>query len=281
MAMALAARGDFLATSAVAGVGAVVALTTVVLAGEAADLLGEFLVALVTDGVAVFAVVGFLAEGGVLTGVLDTWPCRGAVEVLATAFLAGTAFEGLDADTGFLTTAFLAGAAFLATSFLAGVTFLATAFLAGAAFLATSFLAGVTFLATAFLAGAVFLATAFLATAFCAGAAAFLAVAFLAGAPLATGFFTAALGAEAAFLATVFLTGALAAGFDLPLALAFCLVDFTAYLLSAGPGKFKENSPTADIFLHIHQLFLAIRPYHLLAIGARIVLSLRIVLILA
>jgi hypothetical protein len=40
-------------------------------------------------------------------------------------------------------------------------------------------------------------------------------------------------------LATIFLTGALATGFDLPLALAFCLVDFTAYLLSAGPGEFK------------------------------------------
>jgi hypothetical protein len=208
MAMALAARGDFFATSAVAGVGAVVALTDGVLAGE-------FLVALVTDGVAVFAVVGFLAEGGVLTGVLDTWPCRTAVEVLATAFLTGTALEVLAASTGFLTTAFLAGAAFLATGFLAGVTFLATAFLAGTAFLATAFLA------TAFLAGA---------------------------AGLATGFFTAGLAADAAFLATVFLTGALAVDFGLFVALAFCLVDFTADLLSAGPGKFKENSPTADIF---------------------------------
>ena len=67
---------------------------------------------------------------------------------------------------------------------------------------------------------------------------------FLAGtdflaAGLATGFFTADLDAEAALLATIFLTGALATGFDLPLALAFCLVDFTAYLLSAGPGEFK------------------------------------------
>jgi hypothetical protein len=49
-------------------------------------------------------------------------------------------------------------------------------------------------------------------------------------------------------LATVFLTGALAVDFALSLALAFCLVDFTAHLLSAGPGKFKGNSPTAVIF---------------------------------
>ena len=127
MAMALAARGDFFATSAVAGVGAVVALTDVVLAGE-------FLVALVTDGVAVFAVVGFLAEGGVLTGVLDTWPCRGAVEVLATAFLAGTAFEGLDASTGFFTAVLLVGTVFLTAAFLTGTAFLATAFSRATAF---------------------------------------------------------------------------------------------------------------------------------------------------
>jgi hypothetical protein len=219
MAMALAARGDFFATSTVAGVGAVVALTEGVLAGE-------FLVALVTDGVAVFAVVGFLAEGGVLTGVLDTWPCRTAVEVLATAFLTGTALEVLAAGTSFLTTAFFAGAAFLATGFLAGVTFLATAFLAGTAFLAT----------------------AFLATAFLAGAVGFLADTDFLAAGLATGFFTAGLAADAAFLATGFFAGALAVDFGLFVALAFCLVDFTAYLLSAGPGKFKENSPTADIF---------------------------------
>ena len=225
MAMALAARGDFFATSAVAGVGAVVALTDVVLAGE-------FLVALVTDGVAVFAVVGFLAEGGVLTGVLDTWPCRGAVEVLATAFLAGTAFEGLDASTGFFTAVLLVGTVFLTAAFLTGTAFLATAFFTGNGFFTVAFFAGAAFLATAFL----------------AGAAGFLAGTDFLAADLATGFFTAVLDAEAAFLATVFLTGALAAGFDLPLALAFCLVDFTAYLLSAWPGKFKENSPTAAIF---------------------------------
>ncbi len=226
MAMALAARGDFFATSAAAGAGGAVTLTAVVLAGEAAFLPGEFLVALVTDGVAVFAVEVFLAEGDVLTGVLDTLPCRSAVEVLATAFLIGTTFEFLEAITGFFTALPLA-------DFLAGTGFLTAAFLAGTAFLATGFLAGIAFLTAAFFAGAAFLATAFLA-----GAAAF----------LATGFFTAVLNAEAAFLATSFLTGALALDFDLTLALAFCLVDFTAHLLSAWPGEFKENAPTADIF---------------------------------
>ena len=234
MAMALAARGDFFATSAVAGEAEAVALTAAVLAVEAAVLPGEFLVALVTDGEAVFAVVGFLAEGGVLTGVLDTWPCRTAVEVLATAFLTGTALEGLDASTGFFAEVLLVEAGFLTAAFLAGTAFLATAFFTGTDFLTTGFFTGAAFLATAFLAGAVdFLAgTDFLA------------------AGLATGFFTAALGAEAAFLATGFLAGALAVGFNLALApaLALCGVDFTAHLLSAGPGKFKGNSPTAVIF---------------------------------
>ena len=72
MAMALAARGDFLATSAVAG--AATALTGADLAEAVADLPGEVLVALVTDREAVFALEGFLAEGGVLTGGLDTLP---------------------------------------------------------------------------------------------------------------------------------------------------------------------------------------------------------------
>jgi len=90
MAMALAARGDFLATSAVAG--AATALTGADLAEAVADLPGEVLVALVTDREAVFALEGFLAEGGVLTGVWDTLPCREAVEDVVTAFLMGTTF---------------------------------------------------------------------------------------------------------------------------------------------------------------------------------------------
>ena len=53
MAMALAARGDFLATSAAAG--AAIALAGADLAEGVADLPGEVLVALVTEGVAVFA----------------------------------------------------------------------------------------------------------------------------------------------------------------------------------------------------------------------------------
>ena len=227
MAMALAARGDFFATSAAAVDGVAVALTAVVLAGE-------FLVALVTDGVAVFAVVVFLAEGEVLTGVLDTWPCRGAVEVLATAFLTGADLEGLEASTGFFAEAFLVDTGFLTVAFWTGTAFLATAFFTGTAFLTTAFFTGTAFLTAAFFTGAAFLATAFLA-----GAVGFLAGTDFLAAGLATGFFTADLDAEAAFLATVFLTGALATGFDLPLALAFCLVDFTAYLLSAGPGEFK------------------------------------------
>lgn len=58
MAMALAARGDFLAVSA---------------AGTA-GLAGGVLVALVTDGVAVFAGVGLWGKGVVLTAVLETFP---------------------------------------------------------------------------------------------------------------------------------------------------------------------------------------------------------------
>lgn len=223
MAMALAARGDFFATSAAAGEAVAVVLTAAVLAGEAAVLPGEFLVALVTDGVAVFAVVGFLAEGGVLTGVLDTWPCRTAVEVLATAFLTGTALEGLDASTGFFAEVLLVETGFLTAAFCTGTAFLATAFFTGKAFLTTAFFTG----------------TAFLATAVLAGAVGFLAGTDFLAAGLVTGFFTAGFAAGTTFLATVFLTGALAVDFALSLALAFCLVDFTAHLLSAGPGEFK------------------------------------------
>ena len=221
MAMALAARGDFLATSAVAG--AATALTGADLAEEEADLPGEDLVALVTDRGAVFALEGFLAEGGVLTGVLDTWPCRTAVEVLATAFLTGTALEGLDASTGFFAEVLLVATDFLTAAFCTGTAFLATAFFTGKAFLTTAFFTG----------------TAFLATAVLAGAVGFLAGTDFLAAGLATGFFTAGFAAGTTFLATVFLTGALAVDFALSLALAFCLVDFTAHLLSAGPGEFK------------------------------------------
>jgi ABC-type uncharacterized transport system substrate-binding protein len=90
MAMALAARGDFLATSAAAV--AATALTGADLAEAVADLPGEVLVALVTDREAVFALDDFLAEGGVLTGVWDTLPCREAVEDVVTAFFDGYNF---------------------------------------------------------------------------------------------------------------------------------------------------------------------------------------------
>jgi hypothetical protein len=265
MAMALAARGDFFATSAVAGDGVAVVLTAAVLAGEAAVLPEEFLVALVTDGVAVFAVVGFLAEGGVLTGVLDTWPCRTAVEDVFTAFLTGTTFlpagelAGLDlpltaAGVGFFATGFLTGAAFLA-----GMAFLATGFLAA------TFLAATTgfFTATGFLAGTAFLATGFLAAAFLAATTGFFtATGFLAGTAflttgfgavpgfLATAFFTKGLADGAAFLTAAFLAGALALVFDLALALALCWVDFTAHLLSAGPGESIET-PRLLLFFYI------------------------------
>jgi len=229
MAMALAARGDFFATSAATGVGAVDTLAAVTLAGEAADLPGVGLVARVTDGVAVFAVVGFLAEGGVLTGVLDTLPCRTAVVVLATAFLTGTTLGVFD---GGVTVFF---AAPLLVEFLAGAGFFSGAFWAG-----NAFLAGTAFLATTFFTGAVFFAAVF--------ATGFVVTAFLA----ATGFLaTAFLGAGAAFLA-----GTLAVVFNLALALALCGVDFTAHLLSAGPGKFKENFPTAVIFYILTNFFL-------------------------
>ena len=211
MAMALAARGDFLATSAVAG--AATALTGADLAEEEADLPGEDLVALVTDRGAVFALEGFLAEGGVLTGVWDTLPCREAVEVVVTAFLMGTTFLPAGELAGFLAAGFLTGAAFLAAT-------------------------------TGFFTATVFLATGFLATAFFAATTGF----FTATGFLATVFFTASLAACAVFLTGAFLAGALALVFNLALALALCWVDFTAYLLSAGPGKFKGNSPTAVIF---------------------------------
>ena len=174
MAMALAARGDFLATSAAGAVAT--ALTGTDLAEGVADLPGEVLVALVTDGVAVFAGKGFLAEGGVLTGVWDTLPCREAVEDVVTAFLTGTTF--------------------LPAGELAGLDLSLTA--AGVGFFATGFLTG-----TAFLAGMAFLAA-----------------------------------------------GALALVFDLALALALCWVDFTAHLLSAGPGESIET-PRLLLFFYI------------------------------
>ena len=225
MAMALAARGDFFATSAAAGEAVAGVFKAAVLAGEEAVLPGEFLVALVTDGVAVFAVVGFLAEGSVLTGVLDTGPCRTAVEVLATAFLTVTALEGLDASTGFFAEVLLVETGFLTVAFCTGNAFLETAFFTGTAFLTAAFFTG----------------TAFFAPAFLAKVVGFLAGTDFLAAGLATGFFTAGLGAEAAFLATGFLAGDLAIGFNLGLApaLALCGVDFTAHLLSAGSGEFK------------------------------------------
>ena len=127
MAMALAARGDFLATSAVAG--AATALTGADLAEAVADLPGEVLVALVTDREAVFALEGFLAEGGVLTGVWDTLPCREAVEDVVTAFLTGTTFLPAGELAGFLATGLLTGAAFFA-----GIAFFATGFFTAAFF---------------------------------------------------------------------------------------------------------------------------------------------------
>ena len=262
MAMALAARGDFLATSAVAG--AATALTGADLAEEEADLPGEDLVALVTDRGAVFALEGFLAEGGVLTGVLDTWPCREAVEDVVTAFLTGTTFLPTGELAGFLATVFLTGA-----TFLTGVAFLATGFFTAA------FLAATTgfFTATAFLAGTAFLATGFLATAFLGATTGF----FTATGFLATVFFTASLAACAVFLTGAFLAGALALVFNLALALALCWVDFTAYLLSAGPGESIET-PRLLLFFFTYLPSCSCRQvFPLASLGARIVLSISIV----
>lgn len=256
MAMALAARGDFLATSAVAG--AASALTGADLTEEVADLPGEVLVALVTDKGAVFALEGFLAEGGVLTGVWDTLPCREAVEDVVTAFLTGTTFlpagepTGLDlpltaAGTGFEVTGFLTG-----DGFLREVAFFATglgvaAFLAAASgfFTATGFLAGTGFLAIGFLATD-FLETGFLAMAFLTATTGF----FTATGFLAAVFFAADLAAGAGFLTAVFFTGALALVFNLALALALCWVDFTAHLLSARPGE-SIRHPRLLLFFYI------------------------------
>ena len=58
--------------------------------------------------------------------------------------------------------------------------------------------------------------------------------------------------AGAAFLATAFLAGALAFVFNLALALALCLVDFTAHLLSARPREILVLSLTAANFFQLH-----------------------------
>ena len=199
---------------------------------------------------------------------------------MVTAFLTGTTFlpavelTGLDlllagAGAGFLATGFLTGAAFLT-----GNCFFATGFLT-AAFLDT----GCGFLTAAgFLAGAVFGVTAFLA----ASTGFFTTAGFLAGtAFLAAAFFTAGLATDTAFLAAAFLAGALALVFNLALALALCWVDFTAHLLSAGPGEPNGDPPTAVIFLPVCRFVQANTCFHLLAFGARIVLSISIVRVLA
>jgi len=217
MAIALAARGDFLATSAVAG--AASALTGADLTEEVADLPGEVLVALVTDKGAVFALEGFLAEGGVLTGVWDTLPCREAVEDVVTAFLTGTTFLPAGEPTGLDLPLTAAGTGFEVTGFLTG----------------DGFLREVAFLATGL------------------GVAAFLAAAsgfFTATGFLAAVFFAADLAAGAGFLTAVFLTGALALVFNLALALALCWVDFTAHLLSARPGE-SIRHPRLLLFFYI------------------------------
>jgi hypothetical protein len=85
MAMALAARGDFLATSAAGGVvTGVTGLTAAVF--TAADLADLDLVAVVTDLAAEGAGEGFLAMGGVLALALDGTAFGGTVFLVATAF---------------------------------------------------------------------------------------------------------------------------------------------------------------------------------------------------
>ncbi|MEK0432771.1 MAG: hypothetical protein RL700_978 [Pseudomonadota bacterium] len=257
MAMALAARGDFLATSTAGGLAPAcvgVGLTAAALAAVFSFLEGEDLAALVTDEGAVFAGFDFLAEAEVLAGAEDALPEREAVGVLTTAFLTGAA---------------LVGAAFLE----------ATVFWA-AGFLATSFLATAFFVGNAFFDAAGFLAAVLEVAAFFTGNG-FLAVVFFGVGLAATGFFTAAFLAGAGFLTaaldlavTGFLTGALVLAFAFELAL--CLVCFTVLLLSTHlVGKSQ-----------MYDCCYQIRPCHVLtpkqhdagwACGARIVLSLHTV----
>ena len=201
IAMALAARGDFLVTSttgAVAPVGVGLGLPAADLAAVLSFFWEEDLVALFTDEGAVFAGVDFLAAAEVLDAANDTLLERSAVGVLTTAFLAGTAFLG----AGFLgVTALLADGFFTVTVFLAGV------FFTGSGFLAEVFF------------GLGLAATGFFGATFLAGA----------------GFLTAAL----ALAGTGFLAGGLCLAFTLELAL--CLVCFTVLLLSARSGHLTPD----------------------------------------
>lgn len=268
MAMALAARGDFLATSTAGGLAPAcvgVGLTAAALAAVFSFLEGEDLAALVTDEGAVFAGFDFLAEAEVLAGAEDALPEREAVGVLTTAFLTGTALVGA---------AFLEATVFLATGFLA------TSFLAVTGFLATAFLVTAFFVGNAFFDAAGFLAAVLEVAVFFTGIG-FLAAVFFGVGLAATGFFTAAFLAGAGFLTaaldlavTGFLTGALVLAFAFELAL--CLVCFTVLLLSTHlVGKSQ-----------MYDCCYQIRPCHVLTpkqhdagwdCGARIVLSLHTV----
>lgn len=263
MAMALAARGDFLATSTAGGLAPTcvgVGLTAAALAAVFSFLEGEDLAALVTDEGAVFAGFDFLAEAEVLAGAEDALPEREAVGVLTTAFLTGTALVG----AAFLEATVFLATGFLATSFLAVTGFLATAFFVGNAFFdAAGFLAAVLEVAV-FFTGNGFLAAVFFGVGL--AATGFFTAAFLAGA----GFLTAALD----LAVTGFLTGALVLAFAFELAL--CLVCFTVLLLSTHlVGKSQ-----------MYDCCYQIRPCHVLTpkqhdagwdCGARIVLSLHTV----
>lgn len=263
MAMALAARGDFLATSTAGGLAPTcvgVGLTVAALAAVFSFLEGEDLAALVTDEGAVFAGFDFLAEAEVLAGGEDALPEREAVGVLTTAFLTGTALVG----AAFLEATVFLATGFLATSFLAVTGFLATAFFVGNAFFdAAGFLAAVLEVAV-FFTGNGFLAAVFFGVGL--AATGFFTAAFLAGA----GFLTAALD----LAVTGFLTGALVLAFAFELAL--CLVCFTVLLLSTHlVGKSQ-----------MYDCCYQIRPCHVLTpkqhdagwdCGARIVLSLHTV----
>jgi len=224
IAMALAARGDFLVTSAtgaVAPVGVGLGLPAADLAAVLSFFWEEDLVALFTDEGAVFAGGDFLAAAEVLDAANDTLLERSAVGVLTTAFLAGTAFLG----AGFLGVTTL-----LAAGFFTVTVFLAAAFFAGDAFLEASGF----FTVTVFLAGVFFTGSGFLAEVFFGlglAATGFFGATFLAGA----GFLTAAL----ALAGTGFLAGALCLAFTLELAL--CLVCFTVLLLSARSGHLTPD----------------------------------------
>ncbi len=244
MAMALAARGDFLVTSTTGVVTGAVVLTGEVLAGLETEV--------VTGLAAVFAGAGFLATGVVEVFDFDGTTFWETVLDLATALTGAIFFwvaAGFFTATGFLTGAALGGAAFalLATAleavFLEAPAFGATSFFAAGdlakAFLATGCLV-TAFLAKGFFAKG-FLAIVFFTAVFFTGAVFLVAPVLDAGAFLPTDLDTAGF-----FLAGAFLAGA----WVVALPALVRLVVFNASLLTGWPVHMAPSTLTAVCCTH-------------------------------